>query len=101
NVGIAHVNRNIVASDGDPIFVTGLASRCNLDWLILRRLEIKGVSASNRKKQRKKDRYLRSHDPSRRYPRGKPLQRPKAPFTLLGVSAFSETAAESLRPSAD
>ena len=64
DVGIANMNGDIVASDGDSVFVTSFAGGCNLDWLILGRLNIHGVAASNRKKKRKKDRYPRSHDAS-------------------------------------
>ena len=77
DVGIANMNGDIVAGEGDSVFVTGLARGSNLDRLVLRRLDINGVAASSRKKKTKKDRCPRSHGAWRRYRRGKVLQRRK------------------------
>jgi hypothetical protein len=61
DVGIANMNGDIVAGEGDSVFVTRLARRSNFDWLVLRRLDIDGTAASSRKKKTKKDRCPRSH----------------------------------------
>jgi hypothetical protein len=48
--------RDIVAGVGDSVFVSGLAGGSDLDRLLVRRPDINGVAARNRKKKRKKDR---------------------------------------------
>src|ERR1700730_13456501 len=61
NVGIATMNRDIIAGDGDAILVASFAGRSNLDRLGLWRLDINGAAPSSRKKKKKKNRCPRSH----------------------------------------
>ena len=56
NIGIANMYRDIVSGVGDSVFVSGLAGGHDLDRLIVRRPDINGVAAYNRKEKGKKDR---------------------------------------------
>src|SRR6267143_4687757 len=61
NVGIAGMNGDIPVCDGDPVFVSRLATGSNFDWLIFRSFKADGASSCASKKQKKKNRCLRSH----------------------------------------
>jgi hypothetical protein len=56
------VDGDIIPRDGDAVFVASLARGSDLDRLISGRLEVNGPAPSSRKKEKKKDRCLRSHD---------------------------------------